>query len=185
MRGIARDLGVAWVTSLQKTSLDGETSEPSAQGTPHNLLHHDLGKATFTLYRCLCVDTPISFQRDWRYFWTKTDTTNYENRESEPGKNPNAAGHKPAKHWEEQRGYYSALSLDVSCPAAKAKRETRCLRSENTQGLLSPQGLLPFLSCADLLTLRTVLAVFGKGCLSSSFSCLFLYTSELYPTVIR
>uniref|UniRef100_A0A8C0R0H9 Solute carrier family 22 member 8 n=1 Tax=Canis lupus dingo TaxID=286419 RepID=A0A8C0R0H9_CANLU len=29
------------------------------------------------------------------------------------------------------------------------------------------------------------LAVFGKGCLSSSFSCLFLYTSELYPTVIR
>ncbi|XP_004682753.1 PREDICTED: solute carrier family 22 member 8 [Condylura cristata] len=38
---------------------------------------------------------------------------------------------------------------------------------------------------ADLQTLRTVLAVFGKGCLSSSFSCLFLYTSELYPTVIR
>ncbi|XP_007174432.2 organic anion transporter 3 isoform X3 [Balaenoptera acutorostrata] len=38
---------------------------------------------------------------------------------------------------------------------------------------------------SDLLTLRTVLAVFGKGCLSSSFSCLFLYTSELYPTVIR
>uniref|UniRef100_A0A8C3WYY7 Solute carrier family 22 member 8 n=1 Tax=Catagonus wagneri TaxID=51154 RepID=A0A8C3WYY7_9CETA len=37
----------------------------------------------------------------------------------------------------------------------------------------------------DLLTLRTVLAVFGKGCLSGSFSCLFLYTSELYPTVIR
>ncbi|CAK6449647.1 unnamed protein product [Pipistrellus nathusii] len=38
---------------------------------------------------------------------------------------------------------------------------------------------------ADLPALRTVLAVFGKGCLSSSFSCLFLYTSELYPTVIR
>ncbi|XP_047631416.1 organic anion transporter 3 isoform X2 [Phacochoerus africanus] len=37
----------------------------------------------------------------------------------------------------------------------------------------------------DLMTLRTVLAVFGKGCLSGSFSCLFLYTSELYPTVIR
>ncbi|XP_044115441.1 solute carrier family 22 member 8 isoform X2 [Neovison vison] len=36
-----------------------------------------------------------------------------------------------------------------------------------------------------LPTLRTVLAVFGKGCLSSSFSCLFLYTTELYPTVIR
>ncbi|XP_045039321.1 organic anion transporter 3 isoform X3 [Desmodus rotundus] len=38
---------------------------------------------------------------------------------------------------------------------------------------------------SDLQALRTVLAVFGKGCLSSSFSCLFLYTSELYPTVIR
>ncbi|XP_012666073.1 solute carrier family 22 member 8 isoform X2 [Otolemur garnettii] len=37
----------------------------------------------------------------------------------------------------------------------------------------------------DMQTLRTALAVFGKGCLSSSFSCLFLYTSELYPTVIR
>uniref|UniRef100_A0A2K6GCM7 Solute carrier family 22 member 8 n=1 Tax=Propithecus coquereli TaxID=379532 RepID=A0A2K6GCM7_PROCO len=37
----------------------------------------------------------------------------------------------------------------------------------------------------DMQTLRTVIAVFGKGCLSSSFSCLFLYTSELYPTVIR
>ncbi|XP_075857916.1 organic anion transporter 3 isoform X2 [Microcebus murinus] len=37
----------------------------------------------------------------------------------------------------------------------------------------------------DMQILRTVLAVFGKGCLSSSFSCLFLYTSELYPTVIR
>ncbi|XP_002925398.1 solute carrier family 22 member 8 [Ailuropoda melanoleuca] len=37
----------------------------------------------------------------------------------------------------------------------------------------------------DLPTLRTVLAVFGKACLSSSFSCLFLYTTELYPTVIR
>nr|XP_014682579.2 solute carrier family 22 member 8 isoform X1 [Equus asinus] len=37
----------------------------------------------------------------------------------------------------------------------------------------------------DSRTLRTVLAVFGKGCLSSSFSCLFLYTSELFPTVIR
>ncbi|XP_075403662.1 organic anion transporter 3 [Tenrec ecaudatus] len=38
---------------------------------------------------------------------------------------------------------------------------------------------------SELQTLRTALAVFGKGCLSSSFSCLFLYTSELYPTVIR
>ncbi|XP_038620211.1 solute carrier family 22 member 8-like isoform X2 [Tachyglossus aculeatus] len=37
----------------------------------------------------------------------------------------------------------------------------------------------------ELQTLRTGLAVFGKGCLSASFSCVFLYTGELYPTVIR
>uniref|UniRef100_A0A8C3F6G9 Major facilitator superfamily (MFS) profile domain-containing protein n=1 Tax=Chrysemys picta bellii TaxID=8478 RepID=A0A8C3F6G9_CHRPI len=37
----------------------------------------------------------------------------------------------------------------------------------------------------DMKTLRTVLAVVGKGCLAASFNCVVLYTSELYPTVIR
>ncbi|XP_077314647.1 solute carrier family 22 member 6 isoform X1 [Lithobates pipiens] len=37
----------------------------------------------------------------------------------------------------------------------------------------------------ELQALRTSLAVFGKGCLAASFSCVFLYTTELYPTVIR
>ncbi|XP_053891217.1 solute carrier family 22 member 6-A-like [Malaclemys terrapin pileata] len=37
----------------------------------------------------------------------------------------------------------------------------------------------------DLKTLRTVLAVVGKGCLAASFNCVVLYTSELCPTVIR
>ncbi|KAM5224689.1 solute carrier family 22 member 6 [Hipposideros larvatus] len=32
---------------------------------------------------------------------------------------------------------------------------------------------------------RTTLAVLGKGCLASSFNCIFLYTGELYPTMIR
>ncbi|XP_053225166.1 solute carrier family 22 member 6-B-like [Podarcis raffonei] len=37
----------------------------------------------------------------------------------------------------------------------------------------------------DMQILRTVFAVFGKGCLAASFNCVFLYTGELYPTVIR
>ncbi|XP_075044635.1 solute carrier family 22 member 6-B-like [Mixophyes fleayi] len=32
---------------------------------------------------------------------------------------------------------------------------------------------------------RMSMAVFGKGCLASSFNCVFLYTGELYPTLIR
>ncbi|XP_061106528.1 solute carrier family 22 member 6-like [Conger conger] len=33
--------------------------------------------------------------------------------------------------------------------------------------------------------LRTTLAVLGKGCLAASFNCCFLYTGELFPTIIR
>ncbi|XP_061660445.1 solute carrier family 22 member 6-like isoform X2 [Syngnathoides biaculeatus] len=37
----------------------------------------------------------------------------------------------------------------------------------------------------DQQTLRTSLAVVGKGCLAASFSCCFLYSGELFPTIIR
>ncbi|XP_005414810.1 PREDICTED: solute carrier family 22 member 6 isoform X2 [Chinchilla lanigera] len=37
----------------------------------------------------------------------------------------------------------------------------------------------------DQTIVRTSLAVLGKGCLASSFNCIFLYTGELYPTIIR
>ncbi|XP_034539647.1 solute carrier family 22 member 6 [Notolabrus celidotus] len=37
----------------------------------------------------------------------------------------------------------------------------------------------------DKQTLRTSLACVGKGCLAASFNCCYLYTGELYPTIIR
>ncbi|KAM6435054.1 solute carrier family 22 member 6-A-like [Liasis olivaceus] len=37
----------------------------------------------------------------------------------------------------------------------------------------------------DLQTVRTTVAVFGKGCLGASFNCIYLFTGELYPTVLR
>ncbi|XP_071316556.1 solute carrier family 22 member 6 [Trachinotus anak] len=37
----------------------------------------------------------------------------------------------------------------------------------------------------DKQTIRTSLAVVGKGCLAASFNCCYLYSGELYPTIIR
>ncbi|KAJ8366744.1 hypothetical protein AAFF_G00342760 [Aldrovandia affinis] len=37
---------------------------------------------------------------------------------------------------------------------------------------------------AEMQTLRTVLAVLGKGCLAASFNCCYLYSGELFPTRI-
>uniref|UniRef100_A0A3Q3X8N8 Solute carrier family 22 member 6 n=1 Tax=Mola mola TaxID=94237 RepID=A0A3Q3X8N8_MOLML len=37
----------------------------------------------------------------------------------------------------------------------------------------------------DKHTIRTCLAVVGKGCLAASFNCCYLYSGELYPTIIR
>ncbi|XP_069569332.1 solute carrier family 22 member 6 isoform X2 [Brachyistius frenatus] len=37
----------------------------------------------------------------------------------------------------------------------------------------------------DKQTIRTCLAVMGKGCLAASFNCCYLYSGELYPTIIR
>ncbi|XP_033505551.1 solute carrier family 22 member 6 [Epinephelus lanceolatus] len=37
----------------------------------------------------------------------------------------------------------------------------------------------------DKQTVRTCMAVMGKGCLAASFNCCYLYSGELYPTIIR
>ncbi|XP_043825444.1 solute carrier family 22 member 6 [Dromiciops gliroides] len=45
--------------------------------------------------------------------------------------------------------------------------------------------LVNMLMPKDWGIMRTSLAVLGKGCLAASFNSIFLYTGELYPTVIR
>ncbi|KAI1886345.1 hypothetical protein AGOR_G00213040 [Albula goreensis] len=37
----------------------------------------------------------------------------------------------------------------------------------------------------DMQLCRTIVAILGKGCSSASFTTVFLFTSELYPTVVR
>lgn len=46
-----------------------------------------------------------------------------------------------------------------------------------------PTALPP--SPPGMQTLRTAQAALGKGCLASSFICMYLHTGELYPTEIR
>lgn len=45
--------------------------------------------------------------------------------------------------------------------------------------------LINLLVPTDKQTIRTCLAVVGKGCLAASFNCCYLYSGELYPTIIR
>ncbi|KAM3868807.1 solute carrier family 22 member 6 [Diretmus argenteus] len=45
--------------------------------------------------------------------------------------------------------------------------------------------LLNLLVPYEKQTVRTCLAVLGKGCLAASFNCCYLYSGELFPTVIR
>ncbi|XP_063002346.1 solute carrier family 22 member 6-A-like [Elgaria multicarinata webbii] len=51
-----------------------------------------------------------------------------------------------------------------------------------TAGIISIVNI--FVS-TELQTVRTALAVIGKGCLAAAFNCVFLFTTELYPTPLR
>ncbi|XP_058483460.1 solute carrier family 22 member 6 [Solea solea] len=61
-------------------------------------------------------------------------------------------------------------------------------RRPSQSGVLIVAGtsiLLNLLVPHEKQLIRTCLAVVGKGCLAASFNCCYLYTGELYPTIIR
>ncbi|XP_051532863.1 solute carrier family 22 member 6 [Myxocyprinus asiaticus] len=67
------------------------------------------------------------------------------------------------------------------CMSVLGRRPSQC-------GALVLAGIMILINLLvpyDLQLLRTSLAVIGKGCLAASFSCCYLYSGELYPTVIR
>ncbi|KAK1788186.1 hypothetical protein P4O66_016647 [Electrophorus voltai] len=67
------------------------------------------------------------------------------------------------------------------CMSTIGRRLSQC-------GALVLSGVAIFINLLvpyELQIVRTTLAVIGKGCLAASFSCCYLYSGELYPTVIR
>lgn len=67
------------------------------------------------------------------------------------------------------------------CMSVLGRRPSQC-------GALVLAGIMILINLlvpCDLQILRTSLAVVGKGCLAASFSCCYLYSGELYPTIIR
>lgn len=70
------------------------------------------------------------------------------------------------------------LAVNVLVPEGKDVGELSGV--DTCVALTSPPGLFP-----DTSVVRTVVAVFGKAFSSASFTVLILYSSELYPTVVR
>ncbi|XP_065143210.1 solute carrier family 22 member 6 [Paramisgurnus dabryanus] len=67
------------------------------------------------------------------------------------------------------------------CMGVLGRRPSQC-------GALVLAGIMILINLLvpyDLQILRTSLAVIGKGCLAASFSCCYLYSGEIYPTIIR
>ncbi|XP_077596615.1 solute carrier family 22 member 6 [Stigmatopora nigra] len=61
-------------------------------------------------------------------------------------------------------------------------------RRPSQSGALIIAGIMVLINLMvahDQQTLRTSLAVVGKGCLAASFNCCYLYSGELFPTIIR
>ncbi|XP_023680561.1 solute carrier family 22 member 6 isoform X1 [Paramormyrops kingsleyae] len=74
-----------------------------------------------------------------------------------------------------------AKVIGVVCMSKIGRRPSQC-------AALILAGVTILINLAvpyEMQILRTSLAVLGKGCLAASFNCCYLYSGELYPTVIR
>lgn len=65
----------------------------------------------------------------------------------------------------------------------------RCLTDQPTgqgaaQGIQDPTLLIPLLF-TEMGVLRSSLAVLGLGSLGAAFTCVTIFSNELFPTVIR
>lgn len=76
------------------------------------------------------------------------------------------------------QGEHPRASWSLSSAASPDVTRLLSLPSPHPADALPPSSL-------DQSVVRTALAVLGKGCLAASFNCIFLYTGELYPTMIR
>lgn len=76
-----------------------------------------------------------------------------------------------------------------TAPPPKKKREKVSVPTDRTLGSSVPgagafSSFLPFAS-PDLYYLATVLVMVGKFGVTAAFSMVYVYTAELYPTVVR
>lgn len=88
------------------------------------------------------------------------------------------------------RGSASFLPLQALSLIHPPPQESLPLQPHPAVPPCSPFGLWPPPATLspyppDMQSLRTAQAALGKGCLASSFICVYLFTGELYPTEIR
>ncbi|KAJ4929979.1 hypothetical protein JOQ06_001420 [Pogonophryne albipinna] len=79
-------------------------------------------------------------------------------------------------------------AVDIPAKVVMVVSMTYIGRRTSQSGALIIAGttvLINLLIPYDKQTARTCMAVLGKGCIAASFNCCYLYSGELFPTIIR
>lgn len=84
---------------------------------------------------------------------------------------------------------FQATHMHMDTHARAHTHDHRCMDAQKSLGSSVPQSgaishLLPFVP-ADLYYLATALVIVGKFGVTAAFSIVYVYTAELYPTVVR